>query len=105
MIQRIVSTATLALAFIGEVSATNKYTLVDDYAGTNFFDMFDFYTVRTISCRWLDGSKEIVGASDRMACYRKNYTCLAILENEFVWYIDHREPTQQPDSFHIPLKK
>ncbi|TGO28523.1 hypothetical protein BPAE_0026g00120 [Botrytis paeoniae] len=44
MIQRIVSTATLALAFIGEVSATNKYTLVDDYAGTNFFDMFDFYT-------------------------------------------------------------
>ncbi|TGO88463.1 hypothetical protein BPOR_0161g00170 [Botrytis porri] len=44
MIRRIVSTATLALAFIGEVSATNKYTLVDDYAGTNFFDMFDFYT-------------------------------------------------------------
>ncbi|TEY61119.1 hypothetical protein BOTCAL_0174g00010 [Botryotinia calthae] len=44
MIQRIVSTAILALAFIGEVSATNKYTLVDDYAGTNFFDMFDFYT-------------------------------------------------------------
>lgn len=45
MIQRIVFTATMALAFIGEVSATNKYTLVDDYAGANFFDMFDYYTV------------------------------------------------------------
>ncbi|RAL65983.1 hypothetical protein DID88_005644 [Monilinia fructigena] len=46
MIQRIISTATLALAFIaiGEVSAANKYTLVDNYAGTNFFDMFDYYT-------------------------------------------------------------
>ncbi|ESZ96632.1 glycoside hydrolase family 16 protein [Sclerotinia borealis F-4128] len=44
MVQRIIFTATLALAFIGEVSATNQYTLVDDYAGTNFFDMFDFYT-------------------------------------------------------------
>ncbi|KAF7889742.1 uncharacterized protein EAF02_002157 [Botrytis sinoallii] len=62
MIQRIVSTATLALAFIGEVSATNKYTLVDDYAGTNFFDMFDFYTGADPTTGFVSyTSKEVAG--------------------------------------------
>ncbi|KAF7898415.1 hypothetical protein EAF00_004861 [Botryotinia globosa] len=62
MIQRIVSTATLALAFIGEVSATNKYTLVDDYAGTNFFDMFDFYTGADPTSGFVSyTSKEVAG--------------------------------------------
>ncbi|TGO50203.1 hypothetical protein BOTNAR_0402g00010 [Botryotinia narcissicola] len=62
MIQRIVSIATLALAFIGEVSATNKYTLVDDYAGTNFFDMFDFYTGADPTTGFVSyTSKEVAG--------------------------------------------
>ncbi|KAG4033627.1 hypothetical protein MFRU_004g01310 [Monilinia fructicola] len=60
MIQRIVSTATLALAFIGEVSAANKYTLVDNYAGTNFFDMFDYYTGADASAGYVSyTSKEV----------------------------------------------
>ncbi len=37
-----------ALASASTVSATLKYTLetTDDYSGTNFFDMFNFFTVR-----------------------------------------------------------
>ncbi|KAM3075128.1 hypothetical protein ACMFMG_007415 [Clarireedia jacksonii] len=44
MIQRIFYSAALALSFLSEVSATNPYSLVDNYEGINFFEMFDFYT-------------------------------------------------------------
>jgi hypothetical protein len=55
MIQRIFYSATLALSLLSEVSATNKYSLVDNYEGVNFFEMFDFYTVST-SIKWQQGS-------------------------------------------------
>lgn len=45
---RIIKAGAFALACASTVSATLQYTLetTDDYSGTNFFDMFDFFTVR-----------------------------------------------------------
>jgi len=36
----------LALACASTASATTQYTLKDDYEGVNFFDKFNFFTVR-----------------------------------------------------------